>query len=95
MGCLFVETSARTETGVRRAFCDVVERIAEAPELCGVQEPRKPEVSHPKSEGLTFEPGAAQGHMEKGDEISENRVRVIGSLLFTQNAIQFGGHCRG
>ncbi|KAH9994327.1 small GTPase superfamily, partial [Russula compacta] len=33
MGCLFVETSAKTAMGVRQAFCDVLERIAETPEL--------------------------------------------------------------
>jgi hypothetical protein len=27
MGCLFVETSAKTAVGVREAFRDVVERI--------------------------------------------------------------------
>jgi len=33
MGCLFVETSAKTATGVCAAFRDAIERVVETPEL--------------------------------------------------------------
>ncbi len=33
MGSLFIETSAKTATGVREAFGEVVERILDTPEL--------------------------------------------------------------
>ncbi|KAI0300633.1 small GTPase superfamily [Multifurca ochricompacta] len=46
MGCLFVETSAKTAVGVCDAFRDVVERIVETPELWVAQEERR--VSSPR-----------------------------------------------
>lgn len=45
MGCQFVETSAKSAVGVRKAFRDVVERIIESPELRVVFKPSPPQAS--------------------------------------------------
>jgi len=45
MGCHFVETSAKTAVGVRKAFRDIVERIVENPELRVVFKPSPPQAS--------------------------------------------------
>jgi Ras-related protein Rab-18 len=45
MGCHFVETSAKTAVGVRKAFRDVVERIVENPGLRVVFKPSPPQAS--------------------------------------------------
>jgi hypothetical protein len=45
MGCQFIETSAKTSAGVRKAFRDVVERIVENPELRVVFKPSPPQAS--------------------------------------------------
>ena len=90
MGCLFVETSAKTAMGVSRAFRDVVERVAETPELWVVHEPRKAsQASLPESPDPSSEPVVpAQAH------VGNNR-RVIGGFVLTQNTIRFGGHYYG
>ncbi|KAI9464389.1 ras-domain-containing protein [Russula earlei] len=66
MGCLFVETSAKAAVGARRAFYDVLDRIAETPAepvLWAVQEPRK--ILLPKSSTPAPEP-VAQTEMANG-----------------------------
>ena len=92
MGCLFVETSAKTPMGVCRAFRDVVERVTEAPELWAMQEPRgtAPAKSSPNRASET------ETQVEN-DRESENRgrARVIGGFVVTPNTVRFGGHCRG
>jgi len=45
MGCHFVETSAKSAVGVRKAFRDIVERIVENPELRVVFKPSPPQAS--------------------------------------------------
>ncbi|KAJ3009855.1 hypothetical protein HKX48_007719 [Thoreauomyces humboldtii] len=54
MGTLFIETSAKTKTGVKDAFVEVVRKIAETPELWQ------------KSQGPR--PGAVQLTADEGDE---------------------------
>jgi len=89
MGCLFVETSAKTAMGVSRAFRDVVERVAETPELWVVQEPRKASqaTSHPESPN----PSSSEPVVPAPTQVESNR-RVIGGFVLTQNTIRFGGH---
>jgi len=90
MGCLFVETSAKTGMGVYRAFRDVVERVAETPELWTLQEPRR--VPLPKSPNPVSE---ARTHMENNrNSDNVDRARIIGGFVVTPNVIRFGGHCR-
>jgi hypothetical protein len=89
MGCLFVETSAKTAVGVSRAFRDVVERVAETPELWVVPEPRKPEASqdsHPELPNPSSEP------LVPAQTQVENNRRIIGGFIITQNTIRFGIH---
>ena len=90
MGCLFVEASAKTAMGVSRAFRDVVERVAETPELWVVQEPRKAsQASLPGSPNPSSEPAVpARAHVE-------NNRKVIGGFVLTQDTIRFGGHYYG
>jgi len=45
MGCYFVETSAKSAVGVRKAFRDIVERIVENPELRVIFKPSPPQAS--------------------------------------------------
>jgi hypothetical protein len=92
MGCLFVETSAKTAVGVCRAFRDVVERVAGTPELWAMQEPRR--AARAKSPSS---PASEPETQAESDRESENRgqARVIGSFVVTPNTIRFGGHCRG
>lgn len=90
MGCLFVETSAKTGMGVYQAFRDVVERVAETPELWALQEQRRaplPKSPNPASEVRT--------HMENNrNSDNADRARIIGGFVVTPNMIRFGGHCR-
>ncbi|KAI9451801.1 P-loop containing nucleoside triphosphate hydrolase protein [Lactarius psammicola] len=81
MGCLFVETSAKTAIGVCAAFNDVVERIIETPG----QEPRK--VSPPRTMSPAREPQADEDQSVESSE----RVKIIGSISFNRNMIRFGG----
>ncbi len=85
MGCLFVETSAKTAIGVRAAFHDVVERIVETPELWTVQEPRNVSPSRAMSPAIE-----QQADEDRSVESSE-RVKIIGSISFNRNMIRFGG----
>ncbi|KAI9464390.1 ras-domain-containing protein [Russula earlei] len=45
MDCHFIETSARTAVGVRKAFRDIVERIMGKPELRVIFKPSSPQAS--------------------------------------------------
>jgi len=77
--------------GVSRAFRDVVERVAETPELWVVQEPRKASrASHPESPN----PSSSEPVVPAPTQVESNR-RVIGGLVLTQNTIRFGGHYSG
>jgi hypothetical protein len=93
MGCLFVETSAKTAAGVSKAFTDALERIVETPELWAVQEHRR--ASLPKSPTSPEAPELEACTQAENDRNSENSGRrVIGGFVVTPNAIRFGGHCR-
>jgi len=54
MGCHFVETSAKTARGVRKAFRNMVERIVENPELRVVFKPNSPQISFTPPQDLRF-----------------------------------------
>lgn len=88
MGCLFAETSAKTEIGAHEAFHDVIERIVETPELWAEQESRHvtppPRVTTPP----IAEPQADGSRLAEDEE----RVKVIGSISFCRGlTIRFGG----
>ncbi len=86
MGCLFVETSAKTAIGVCAAFRGVVERIVETPELWAGQEPRN--VPPSKIMSPTREPQADEDRSVENSEW----VQIIGSISFGRNlSIRFGG----
>ena len=90
MGCLFVETSAKTAIGVCAAFCDVVERIVDTPELWVMQEPHN--VSPPRAISPAREPQADEDQSVE----SSDWVQVLGSITFGRNlTIRFGGRPRG
>jgi Ras-related protein Rab-18 len=92
MGCLFIETSAKTAMGVCRAFRDVVERVAETPKPWDMQEPRgAARAKSPPS------PASESETQVENDRDSENRgrARVIGGFVVTPNMIRFGGEVRG
>ena len=76
--------------GVSRAFRDVVERVAETPELWVVQEPRKTsQASLPKSPN----PSSSEPVVPARTQVETNtNRRVIGGFVLTQNTIRFGGH---
>ena len=93
MGCLFVETSAKTATGVCRAFRDVVERVAETPELWAVQEPRRTPPLPKSPPSLASDP-EAQVENDREPE-SGGRAKVIGGFVVTPNTIRFGRHYHG
>lgn len=88
MGCLFVETSAKTAIGVCAAFNGVTERIVETPELWAGQEPRNVSLSRTMSPKMSpvIEP---QVDEDRSAESSE-RVQIIGSISFNRNMIRFG-----
>ncbi|KAF8273945.1 putative ras-related protein rab-18 [Lactarius quietus] len=54
MGCHFIETSAKTARGVRKAFRNMVERIVENPELRVVFKPNSPQISFTPPQDLRF-----------------------------------------
>jgi len=54
MGCHFVETSAKTAVGVRKAFRGMVERIVDNPELRVVFRPSSPAASFTRPQNLRF-----------------------------------------
>jgi len=85
MGCLFVETSAKTAIGVSAAFHNVVERIVETPELWAGQESRNVAPSRVTSPAIE-----AKAVEDRSLESSE-RVQIIGSISFNRNMIRFGG----
>ncbi|KAI9451800.1 P-loop containing nucleoside triphosphate hydrolase protein [Lactarius psammicola] len=86
MGCLFVETSAKTAIGVCAAFRDVVERIVETPELWAVQEPR-----HVSPSRTTNTARESRTDEDRSVESSE-WAQIIGSITFGRNlTIRFGG----
>ncbi|KAF8273943.1 P-loop containing nucleoside triphosphate hydrolase protein [Lactarius quietus] len=86
MGCLFVETSAKTAIGVCSAFHDVIERIVETPELWTGQESRNVAPSRVTSPAIEPKPVRDQS-VE-----SSERVRIIGSISFGRGfMIRFGG----
>ena len=86
MGCLFVETSAKTAIGVCAAFCDVVERIVETPELW---EPHH--VSPSRAMSPAREPQADEDRSVESSEW----VQIMGSITFGRNlTIRFGGRPR-
>lgn len=86
MGCLFVETSAKTAIGVCAAFRDVVERIVETPELWAG--PESHNVTPPKVMGSEIEPQEEENQSEEKPEW----VQTIASISFGRNlTIRFGG----
>ena len=87
MGCLFVETSAKTEIGVRAAFRGVIERIVEIPEPWVRQEPRVVSPSRAMSPLALIEPQADEGPLIENSE----RVKIIGRISFDRNMIRIGG----
>lgn len=95
MGCLFTETSAKTAMGVCRAFRDVVERVAETPKPCTMQEPRR--AARAKSPDSPPSPASESETQMENDRESENqsRARVIGGIVVSPNMIRFGGNYRG
>ena len=54
MGCHFVETSAKTGRGARKAFRNMVERIVDTPELRVVFKPSSPQSSFTRPQDLRF-----------------------------------------
>ncbi len=84
MGCLFVETSAKTAVGVCAAFRDVVEGIVETPELTAGQEQRK--VLPSRAMSPTREPQTDEGRSAENSEW----VQIIGSIFINRNMIRFG-----
>lgn len=85
MGCLFVETSAKTAVGVCGAFRGAIERIVETPELWHLDE------SHNFSPSRVTSPAIEPKAVENRSEESSERVQIIGSISFGQNMIRFGG----
>ena len=88
MGCMFAETSAKSEIGVHEAFHDVIERIVETPELWAEQESR-----HVAPPSRVTSPSIAEPQAD-GSRLAENeeRVKVIGSISFCRGlTIRFGG----
>ena len=85
MGCLFVETSAKTAVGVSAAFRGAVERIVETPELWVGQE------SHHATPSRVTSPAIEPKAVEHQSVESSERVQIIGSIFFNRNTIRFGG----
>jgi len=83
MGCLFVETSAKTAIGVSAAFHGVVKRIVETPELWVEQES-----CHATPSRVTS-PAIETKAIERQSVESSERVQIIGSISFNRNMISF------
>jgi hypothetical protein len=79
--------------GVSRAFRDVVERVAETPELWVVQEPRKASAASQASLPESPNPSSSEPVVPARTQVGTNtNRRVIGGFVLTQNTIRFGGH---
>ncbi|KAH7108334.1 ras-domain-containing protein [Auriculariales sp. MPI-PUGE-AT-0066] len=68
MGCLFMEASAKTATGVREAFVEVVEKIIDTPELWQTSGPGLRSAG-PRPGSNNAMPGGIQ--LDKADDSSE------------------------
>lgn len=89
MGCLFVETSAKTAVGVCAAFRGVIERIVETPELWHLDESHN--FSPSRAASRVTSPAIETKAVEHQSEESSERVQILGSISFGRNMIRFGG----
>jgi hypothetical protein len=89
MGCLFVETSAKTASGVCAAFRDAIERVVETPWVA--------QQSHNVTPWRVTSPAIEQKAVEDRSVESSERVRVIGSISVVGRnlTIRLGGLCGG
>ena len=83
MGCLFVETSAKTAIGVCAAFRDAIERVVETPWVG--------QESHYVTPSRVTSPAIEQKAVEDSSVDDSERVQIIGSVSFNRNMIRFGG----
>ena len=87
MGCMFVETSAKTDIGVCAAFREVVERVVETPGLWVAGQEQ-----HNVSPSMEKSPAREPQVDEDRPAESSERVHIIGSISFGRNfTISFGG----
>lgn len=90
MGCLFVETSAKTAIGVCAAFRDAIERVVETPWVVGQE-------SHNVTPSRVTSPVIEHKAVEDSSVDSSERAHIIGSISFVGRSlsVRFGGLCGG